>query len=156
MEEPALDGPDDDADARDDTGKDAMLDVSDLTPGLEDASWRFGKSTEVTVAVTPALVEVTLLDAAKVGTGTVDELPAAEAGGISAGHRLHSPRDASQYVSTMNLRSPTASKLEKHFWNDASSYCPLVKQAARSDTRGTVWKLIGTWSPTSRWVCRGC
>jgi len=50
----------------------------------------------------------------------------------------------------MNLRRPTASKFEKHFWNDVSSYWPLLKQAAFSDTEGTVWKLIGTSNPTSR------
>lgn len=42
------------------------------------------------MAVTPALVDVKLLDTVNVGTGTVDELGAAdEAGGIWAGHKLH-------------------------------------------------------------------
>ncbi|KAL5385280.1 hypothetical protein PMIN06_004565 [Paraphaeosphaeria minitans] len=132
VEEPTFeDGDDDaDADANEDT-EDPILDEIDaelgaeLDPELdpEDASCRLRNSTAVIVAVTPALVDPKVLDAAKVGTGTVeeDELPAAEAGGISAGQRLHSPRDASQYVSTTKRRSPTASKLEKHFWNDVSS-----------------------------------
>jgi len=54
------------------------------------------KSAEVTLAVTPALVELKLLETVNVGTGMVDELPASEAGGISAGHKLHSPLRASQ------------------------------------------------------------
>jgi hypothetical protein len=112
VEEP-LDEPGDDSDA--DAVEVTEDPVADPELGPEDVSWRFGNPAEEIVAVTPALVELKLLDTVKVGTGTVDDLPWAEAGGISAGHRLHSPRGASQYASTTKLRSPTASKFEKHF-----------------------------------------
>jgi hypothetical protein len=147
VEDP-LEDPGDDVDA------DTTEDTEDPVTEPEDVSWRFGNPAEDTVAVTPALVELRLLDTVKVGTGTVDGLPWEDAGGISAGHRLHSPRGASQYASTMNLRKPTASKFEKHFWKDLSSYWPLLKQAALSDTKGIVWKLIGTRIPISRWAYR--
>lgn len=45
-------------------------------------------------------------------TGDTSELDS-EAG-TWTGHRLHSERPVSQYTSTMNLRKPTARRLEKH------------------------------------------
>lgn len=59
-------------------------------------SCRF-KSTEDVLATTPDAEELKLVEMEVVGTGTVDEPPPALfGGGISTGHRLHSPRNASQ------------------------------------------------------------
>lgn len=37
-------------------------------------------------------------------------------GRISTGHKLHCELAWSQYTSTLNLRSPSAKRFEKHFW----------------------------------------
>ena len=62
----------------------------------DDASCLF-KPIELALISTPALVELRLVDREVVGTGTVDESPPTYPGtGTSAGHKLHSPRNASQ------------------------------------------------------------
>lgn len=62
----------------------------------DDASCRL-RPIELALSSTPALVELRPVDREVVGTGTVVEsAPTYPGAGTSAGHKLHSPRNASQ------------------------------------------------------------
>lgn len=76
--------------------------------------------------------------------------PVKPTGGTSAGQRLHSCLDASQYRSTTHFPKPAASRLDIHRAAAFSSKRLSAKHAAVRETPGLVTKLTGISEVTSR------